>query len=271
MSGDICTTSIGRDRLAVESDDHHALSEHQQPAPESAQNGRRNVGRNERLVTLGAGTALLLAGRWKGNWTGLGLSLVGGGLLYRGASGYCPMYEVLGISTAPRNPATVIPAQYGVKVQESITVNATPEQLYGFWHNLTNLPQVFKHLNAVEMREANQSHWIAAGPANVPLEWDAVTTKDVPNEVIAWNSLPGSRVDTAGSVHFTPTRNNRGTVVTVSMKYDPPGGRLADYLASWFDSDLNAVIHDDLRRFKSVMEAGEIPRTDNQPRGPSSL
>lgn len=228
-----------------------------------------NVGGGERFASLAGGTALVLAGRQKDNWGGVLLALFGAGLLYRGATGHCLCYQKLGISTAECDLNTAIPARQGVKVVKHLTINRPAPELYSFWRDLSNLPRVFKHLISVERRDGNVSHWVAAGPANMTLDLDAEVLNDHENELIAWRSLPGSRVDTAGSVRFEPAKNNRGTIVVVSMKYNPPGGQLGNYLASWFRGDLKSRLDSDLRNFKSLMEAGEIPSTEGQPQGSS--
>ncbi len=237
--------------------------------PQRSAEPPQNVGTSERMASLVGGAAFVLAGRKNGNLGGLLLAALGASLIYRGAKGHCTCYEKLGISSATHNKNSVIPAQQGVKLEKHLTVNRPASELYSFWRNLTNLPQVFKHLISVEMRDGNVSHWVAAGPANTKIEWDAEVLKDHENELVAWRSLPGSQIDTAGSVKFEPTKNDRGTVVVVSMKYNPPGGQIADYLASWFGGDLKSKLDDDLRNFKSLMEASEIPSTSGQPQGTS--
>jgi uncharacterized membrane protein len=237
--------------------------------PETCGQHVKNVGFAERLASLASGAALALAGRRKGDWGGLLLAAAGAGLLYRGASGHCFGYQMLGISTAFHNGNTVIPAKQGVKVEKTLTINRPASELYNFWRDLTNLPQVFEHLKTVELQDGNVSHWIATGPADVDVEWDAEILNDHENNLIAWRSLPGSQVETAGSVRFQPTKNDRGTEVTVAMKYNPPGGQLADQVASWLGGGLETRLNNELRNFKSLMEAGEIPSTQGQPRGPS--
>jgi uncharacterized membrane protein len=238
-------------------------------SPEACGQGIKNVGLGERVASVAGGVALAIVGRRKADWGGLLLALAGAGLLYRGLSGHCLCYQSLGISTANHNGNTVIPAKQGVKVEKSLTINRPASELYNFWRDLTNLPRVFEHLKSVEMQDGNVSHWVATGPADVNVEWDAEVLNDHENNLIAWRSLPESQVETAGSVRFQPTNNDRGTQVTVSMKYNPPGGQFADKVASWMGGGLESKLNDDLRNFKSLMEAGEIPSTQGQPRGPS--
>src|SRR5262249_28356922 len=140
---------------------------------------------------------------------GLVLAGVGASLVYRGVTGHCSVYQALGLSSAApndqgRGPATSVPAGQGVRGDHVVTINRSPTELYAFWRNLENLPRVMRHLESVRSTGGNRSHWVARGPASICVEWDAETITDRPNEVIAWRSLPGSMVDTAGSVHFTP-------------------------------------------------------------------
>jgi uncharacterized membrane protein len=91
------------------------------------------------------------------------------------------------------------------------------------------------------------------------VEWDAEIIEDRENEMIAWRSLPGSAVDTAGSIHFKEQSHNRGTQVTVSLKYDPPAGKLGAWLATFTGDGLAQKLAADLRDFKRTMETGELP------------
>jgi uncharacterized membrane protein len=237
--------------------------------PAEGSNSGKNVGTAERFASLTGGAALMLAGRQKGDWGGLLLALAGAGLLYRGATGRCQCYQALGISTAEHDRNTIVPAKQGAKVEKSITVNKPAAELYEFWRDLSNLPRTFKHLKSVETQDGNCSHWVARGPANINLEWDAEVLNDHENKLIAWRSLPGSQVDTAGSIRFVD-RGERGTEVTVALKYNPPGGQLAHQVAAWGGADLETMITEEFRRFKSLMEAGEVPSTEGQPSGRKS-
>ena len=135
---------------------------------------RINVGDMERWVSLLGGTALAAFGLARGSLGGLGLAALGGALVYRGATGHCPMYGTLGISTAERRgPATVIRAGHGVKVERSVTIDRSPEELFRFWRNFENLPRIMTHLESVRTTSPNQSHWAAKGPLGTSFEWDA--------------------------------------------------------------------------------------------------
>jgi uncharacterized membrane protein len=165
------------------------------------------------------------------------------------------MYQSLGVNTAEHNPATAVPAQQGFKVERTITVNRSPEELYKFWRRLENLPQVMQHLKYVETTDHEHSHWKAEGAFGSDVEWDAEILNERENEMIAWRSLPGGDVDTAGSIHFRPI-GNKGTEVTLSMKYNPPAGKVGAHIASLFGEGLEEKLDEDLCRFKEVMETG---------------
>jgi uncharacterized membrane protein len=225
-------------------------------SPEHRSHGT-NVGYRERIIsslTGGLLTAYGLSGNRPGSLLSIGL---GGALLYRGIKGECHLYRALGIDTAHRHPTTVIPAQRGDHVESSIAVRRSPQELYSFWRELENLPSVMKHLKSVEAVDRVRSHWIAEGPLGKDVEWDAEVFNDVENEMIAWRSIPGGAVDTAGSVHFKPLGDGRETRVTVNLKYDPPAGAVGAWVASLLGRDPQAMIEEDLRQFKRRMEAGE--------------
>jgi len=223
-----------------------------------------NVGDVERLLSGVGGGLFLAAGLRQRGWAGLGLSALGGWLAYRGLSGHSPIYDVLDINTAPQHtPIAAMKAGEGVKVTRAVTIQREPEALYRFWRDFDNLPRFMSHLLSVSSK-GPRSHWVAKGPAGTQVEWDAEIVTDDPGQVIGWRSLEGSQISTAGSVHFQALSNNRGTEVRVTLKYDPPGGKLGSWLAWLFGQEPGQQIRADLRRFKQLMEAGEIPTVKGQ-------
>lgn len=227
---------------------------------------RRNVGPTERFISLGLGTCLSVFGLTGRRVEPISLA-VGGYLLYRGLAGNCPLYQALGVGTdGSSGDAAVIPARAGVKVEHAVTINRPAAELYRFWRNFAQLPQFMEHLREVR-EEGTKSHWVARGPAGISVEWDAEIVADNPNQVISWRSLPGSDVDTAGSVHFSPAPAGRGTEVRVTLKYDPPAGKVGAAIARLFGQDPARQVEADLTRFKQLMEAGEVPTTAGQPSG----
>lgn len=152
-------------------------------------------------------------------------------------------------------------------VKKAITVNRSPEDLYQFWHDFENLPRFMDHLESVQVTGERRSHWRAKAPGGATVEWDVEIVDDRPNELIAWRSLPGGAVDNAGSVRFTPAPGGRGTEVRVELRYDPPGGALGATVARLFGEEPGQQVQDALRRFKQLMETGEITRSEASMRG----
>jgi uncharacterized membrane protein len=153
------------------------------------------------------------------------------------------------------------------RLRKAITINRSPEELYSFWHDFSNLPRFMKHLKSVRATGEKRSHWVARGPAGAAVEWDAEITEDRPNEQIAWRSLEGADVDNSGSVQFKRGPRGRGSVIRVEMEYRPPAGRLGSAIAWLFGQEPEQQVEDDLRHFKQLMETGEIPTIEGQPRG----
>jgi uncharacterized membrane protein len=181
-----------------------------------------------------------------------------------------------------------------MQVRQAITINGAPDELYRFWRDLQNLPRFMKHLESVTteqmMRQTSayqvfvgptsqpaerpigdgRSHWVAKAPAGTTVEWDAEITEDQPNELIAWRSLEGADVDSAGTVRFEQAPGGRGTVVKLEMHYHPPAGPLGAGIAKLFGEDPEWQVKEGLRRFKQLMEIGEVITTEGQPAGRDS-
>lgn len=234
------------------------------PAPRSAY---RNISRLEQWVSLAAGAGLVIKGVTRGRLGGLVMTGLGLGCLQRGVTGHCHTYQALGINTASRNPANVIPYGQGHKVEKSVTINRPAEELFELWRDLERLPTIMRHLERVDVLDSRRSRWVARGPLNKRLEWEAEIINEEPGELIAWRSLPGGQVDTAGSVRFQSLPHGRGTLVRVSVSYVPPAGRLMAAATSLLGIGLEQEVAEDLARFKSMVEAGEIATIQGQPRG----
>jgi len=145
----------------------------------------------------------------------------------------------------------------GIRVEESVRIARPPAEVYAFWRNLENLPRFMLHLDRVSETSDMRSHWVARGPAGVDVAWVAEIINDIPNHVIAWRSLPGSDVTTAGSVTFEDSNSVDGTRLTVKLQYDPPAGRLGAAVARLFGRAPSQTIREDLQRLKLLLEAGD--------------
>jgi uncharacterized membrane protein len=149
-----------------------------------------------------------------------------------------------------------------VHVRKSVTINRPAEELYRFWRDFDNLPRFMTHLEEIRKLDDKRSHWKTKGPVGFTFEWDAEITEDRPNERLAWASMPGSSVHSAGSVNFKPRPAGRGTVVEVEMRVDPPGGIIGAQIAKLFGKEPGQQVSDHLRAFKQIMETGHLTRSD---------
>jgi len=154
-----------------------------------------------------------------------------------------------------------------MELTSATTVTRPPEEVYAFWRQLDRLPTFMAHLDEVRATDARRSHWKASAPFGQSVEWDAETTEDVPGQRIAWRSFDGADVPNAGAVRFVPAPGGRGTEVHVTLSYELPGGALGKAAAKYFGEEPSQQLDDDLRRFKQVMETGEVIRSDGAPRG----
>ena len=156
-------------------------------------------------------------------------------------------------------------------VEKSLVINRSPQECYRFWHDFERFPTFMKHVQSVRLVDDNRMHWRAKGPAGTLIEWDAELTADEPDSYLAWRSLEGADVDNAGAVHFERAPGGRGTIVRVSLNYRPPGGASGALAAKMFGEEPAQQIDEDLRRFKWLIETGEIPTTVGQPAGPRGM
>jgi uncharacterized membrane protein len=204
---------------------------------------------------------------------GAALAAAGGALMYRGATGHCPMYSAAGINTAGDRKGTreALSASRGVAVEEVVTISAPADRLYAFWRNLEQLPRFMDHLVSVSQIDERRSHWVAKAPGRRTVEWDAEIINEIPADLIGWRTLDGADVVSAGSVRFKQAAGNRGTEVRVHLQYDPPAGKVGATVAWLLGHEPSQTIREDLRRFKQLMETGETATTDGQPRGKQSI
>jgi uncharacterized membrane protein len=212
-----------------------------------------NIGPLERYISLLGGTALLIGGMRRGR---LFMIMGGGVLLYRGATGFCPVYGAL--NGDPK---------HGTQIEESTTVHKAAEEIYRMWRHIEDLPRFMSHLKSVTSANEHQSHWIANTPPPFGLEWDAEITDDQENRKISWRSLPGSSIHHTGSVLFHPIPAGNGTEIKLIISCTPAGGSIGGAVAKLLAMLTGQQIREDLRAFKAVAETGEKPTIAAQPRG----
>jgi uncharacterized membrane protein len=227
-----------------------------------------NIGTTGRVLSVLGGAALAYYG-WSRKQSPLGKSLTTAGsyLVLRGASGYCAVNEALHVDTAH-------PKTEGFEVTSSVTILKPRQEVYQFWRQLENLPRFMQYLEDVRQTGPRRSHWVAKVPKNIihkekltTVEWDAEIVREEENSLIAWRSLPDSEVENSGEVRFTDAPANRGTVVQATISYHPPAGAAGKLAAKLLNPAFKELVKQDLRRFKRLLEAGEIPTIIGQPSG----
>jgi uncharacterized membrane protein len=239
----------------------------------------RNVGSAERLLSVAGGTALALYGIDRGGLPGGLLAVLGAELIRRGATGHCLVYDALNVSTAadttargphrdlPVSPAATVRASRAVKIEHTVTVMRPASELYAFWRNPANVARVADFVESVDVVSDTTARWRTRGPGRTALEWDAQIINDIPNELIAWKSIGDADVPNAGSIHFRPAPDTRGTEVRLVVEYEPPGGHVGAWIAKLMDENPTQQLSDALRRFKQLAETQEILTNDGQTSG----
>jgi uncharacterized membrane protein len=203
----------------------------------------------QQWVSIVGGSALAAYGVKRRSLGGTAMALVGGYIVYQGTMPF--VHEHTG----------------ELFVNKAVTVNAAAHEVYRFWRDLDKLPLFMRHLRSVTVDTGGRSHWVTRGPGGRNVEWDAVVLEDREPERLAWRSLPGSDIDHEGSVEFRPAPGDRGTEVHVRLLWRPPAGRIGAGVARLFGEHPERQIREDLRRFKMLIEAGEIATTVGQPSG----
>ncbi len=211
-----------------------------------------NVSLSERLGAAAAGAGLMFLGARRRSVWSIPLAVLGGALLFRGGVGRCAMYRRMGWDGAHPHRVRGVADRQGTKIERSIFILREPERVYRFWRRIENLPRFMPHLVSVEEKNDRMSHWVARGPIGSQAEWDAEILVDREGELISWESVPGSRVENAGSVWFQARPG--GTNVKVSMKYHAPGGVVGAALARLMGPSPERQLEEDLARFRELIE-----------------
>jgi uncharacterized membrane protein len=143
-------------------------------------------------------------------------------------------------------------------VGRTITVNRPREELYAFWRDFRNLARFMENVERVDVSDNRRSHWVVKAPAGKTVEWDSVLTEEEEGRVLAWESVEGADIRNTGRIEFRDAPPGRGTEITATIVYDPPGGDLGKLIAKLFQKEPKIQARRDLRRFKQLMETGEI-------------
>lgn len=170
------------------------------------------------------------------------------------------------LQRSARNP---VPQSFEAKA--TFAVNCAAEQAYSLWRNFEGLSRILHHIESVKVLDDRRSEWVALGPFGKRVRWIAEIVEDQPNERLSWRSVPGSDIDTEGEIEFRPRIAGRGINITARVAYAPAAGAAAKSIAWLTGRHPEFTVREDLRRFKAMLEAGEIPTTVGQPHGPRGL
>lgn len=223
------------------------------------ENENANVNTTERLISIATGTFIFykaLSNIGKHPFIALQEMAVGGILLYRGATGICPIYSRMG------KDSTDVEA---ITISERFIVNTPREEVYAFWRNLENLPRFMKHIESVEEKDAKMSHWRANVPGElVKISWNAEITREEENRYLGWHSVEGSMIDNAGKVEFSDAADGSGTELYVEISYFPPAGHLGRGIASLFTDVFKNMVREDVTNFKHYTEGEDYKTYSSQ-------
>lgn len=210
-----------------------------------------NVGKIDRVASLVAGSLLVFKGI-KDSESKAAFPLVLGGsyLLFRGATGHCTFYSLIG---KKKLPDTV----KNINIITKMTVNSPRDEVYAFWRKLSNLPLFMEHLERVEVLDDQRSHWTAKFPGGMTIDWYAEIVKEIEGELLGWNSLPGATIHNAGKVEFRDA-GEFGTEITVVITYRAPFGDVGEGVASLLNPMVKKMITKDVKNFKRYIEAGDV-------------
>ncbi|PUZ23278.1 cyclase/dehydrase [Chitinophaga parva] len=205
----------------------------------------QNVPQQERIFSAAAGAVLLLTGirHPLKHLVSLGL---GGYLLYRGASGNCPLTRFFKRSAPEQHTRAV-------NIRTSIVVNRHRAEVYAFWRRLENLPRFMRHLTDVQSITDTHSVWQIHVPG-FEIVWEAEIVRELPNELLSWRSLPDSMIVTAGKVEFLDAPNG-GTELRIMITYRPPAGDVGRAVATMLTPAFRHMVQRDIRQFKDLVES----------------
>jgi uncharacterized membrane protein len=155
---------------------------------------------------------------------------------------------------------------YNIRLSRAITIRQPASALYDLWRATSRLASVIKYPTTIENISTLETAWHVKGPAH-ELHWKSVITEEEPGELLAWRSTEDSDLEHAGYVTFAAAPADEGTEVVVNIGYNPPAGKLGNLIAKLTRESADSQIYDTLHRLKALLETGEIPTTDGQPRG----
>jgi uncharacterized membrane protein len=229
-----------------------------------------NIGTWERMASVALGVGALTAAARENGRRGAMAQVAGAGLLARGLTGYCPFHAMARHKRRQRDTRLALGGRRGVFVRESVTVQAPPDALYALLRDPGNLQGIVRGVEGMQRLDEVRARWITRGSGGIVTQWNAEVINDVPGRIIGWRSFTGADVAHAGSVVLRP-RMQGETEVTVTLQCDMPAGRAGLALARIFGRSPRTRVRNALRRWKQLLESGELPTVEGQPAGKRSL
>jgi uncharacterized membrane protein len=219
--------------------------------------------RMRRAGSIVFGVVLFLRGLGQRSVRGVVMALVGAGLIARTLRGGPGRDR----SDSTRLPSPESEEPIPTAVSRSTTIGASADELYEAWHDPETFSRVMGDFAEVTSADGDRYQWTVHGPAAISPSWETKVVEDEPGDVIRWESPPDATVPNGGSVRFRPAAGDRGTVVTLSLEFDPPGGTVGNTVLKRLDIVPETLAGHALGRFKSLVESGEIPSLDGNPSG----
>lgn len=143
-------------------------------------------------------------------------------------------------------------------IGRTVTIGRPRQEIYDFWRDFSNLAKVMENVERIDIIDRRQSRWVVKAPGGSTVEWDSIVTEDEPGRLIAWESTEGSDIRSSGRVEFLDAAPGRGTMVRLTMVYDPPAGMIGQWVAKLLQREPAEQARRDLRRLKQFLETGEI-------------
>lgn len=246
-----------------------ATPEHERHRPDAPrEDSGRAPGTLSRGVQFVLGTALVAYGRRQQSRRGTAVALGGAAVAVRALGGQSWLREALTDRTdGDTEPMATAPQARQTAVRRSITVGASPDELYDRWRDPETLSEVMGHFAEVTPVDEDRFRWTVHGPYGRDIGWETHVVEAEPGEVVRWETPTDAVLPNEGEVRFEPAPGDRGTMVTLSVAFDPPGGTLGSAALEHFDIAPKTLAGVALDRFKSLVESGETPTLEGNPSG----
>lgn len=227
------------------------------------------IDRTKRVLAAVLGVGLLVRGVRRRSLRGTATALAGGWLLYRALGGNgrgarTSGFEEGDVNGDGRGEDRSSPAG-PTEVTRSVTVGGPAEELYEAWRDPETFSRIMGHFAEVTSTDGDRFRWTVRGPRGVELAWETHVVESEPGEFVRWETPEDATLPNEGTVRFRPAPGDRGTIVTLSIRFDPPGGALGDAALQRLDVVPKALAGRALGRFKSLVETGEIPTVSGNP------